>query len=258
MYGGRLGTIRRMSQPNRPVAALARGLRILETLSRVEGPMGNGQLARATGLAPSTVSRLTDSLVQLGYLKINPASGAYFLTPKNLRLGYPVLANLPVVGRAQRVLDELSAATGVTSALAVRDELHVTFVATARGRGVRAVNLAVGGRLPVALSAAGIALVDALQEPHRDRALRAIRTDLTTRGGSVEDFDTRLRATRGETVVAVRGAWHDDIDGLAVSLRSGGELYSLTLVLVEGDLAEEDTARELRRALASAAEELSD
>ncbi|QVQ51587.1 IclR family transcriptional regulator [Spiractinospora alimapuensis] len=245
-----------MSQPNRPVTALARGLRILETLSRAEGPMGNGQLARSTGLAPSTVSRLTDSLVQLGYLRINPTSGAYFLTPKNLRLGYPVLANMSIVGKGQRVLDDLSAETGVTAALAVRDEVHVAFVATARGRGVRAVRLAVGGRLPVAVSAAGLALMAQCAEPHRSRVLRQIRSDLIDRGADVTQFDDRLARAEQEHVVTTQGAWQDDIEGLAVSLQNNGDLYALTLVMKKGHL---DPNREtLTQALTTAADTLSD
>lgn len=251
-----IGSIRLMSQPNRPVTALARGLRILEVLSRAEGPMGNGQLARSTGLAPSTVSRLTDSLVQLGYLRINPTSGAYFLTAKNLRLGYPVLANMSIVGKGQRVLDDLSAETGVTAALAVRDEVHVAFVATARGRGVRAVRLAVGGRLPVAVSAAGLALVAELTEPQRGRVLRQIRSDLDGRGADVAQFDDRLATAEREHVVATQGAWQDDIDGLAVSLRNSGELYALTLVMKKGHLDHDRDA--LTRAILGAADTLCD
>lgn len=247
-----------MSGPQRPIEALSRGLRVLETLSRASGSMGNGQLARATNLAPSTVSRLTDSLVQLGYLRMDPSSGAYYLTPKNLRLGYPVLANMPIVGRAQRILDELSRETGVTSALAVRDELHVAFVATARGRAVHAVNLAVGGRLPVALSAAGLSLTASMEEPYKSRLLRAIRADLTSRGADVPEFDRRFEAAEGESVVVCRGTWQSDIDGIAIPIRSGGELYSLTLVLRTGGLADEAVDEVLVPALRRAAEALAD
>lgn len=220
--------------------------------------MGNGQLARATGLAPSTVSRLTDSLVQLGYLKISPESGAYFLTPKNLRLGYPVLANMPVAGRAQRVLDELSASTGVTSALAVRDELHVAFVATARGRDVRAVNLAVGGRLPVSLSAAGVALVAAMGEPQKSRLLGSLRADLQQRSYSVAEFDERLHDAERTPAVISRGAWQREIDGIAMALHSGGQLYSLTLVLKSVEIDDDALATTYLPKLREAAEILSD
>lgn len=191
--------------------------------------MGNGQLARATNLPPSTVSRLTDSLVRLGYLRMDPVSGAYHLTAKNLRLGYPVLANISILGRSQRILDELSADTGLTSALAIRDGLHVAVAATVRGRHLQSVNLAVGGRLPLALSAAGIALVSAMEEPQKHRLIKEIRDDLKLRGGCVRDFDSKLEACEGNAVAVSFGAWHHDIGGVATPVRSGGQLFALTL-----------------------------
>lgn len=247
-----------MAEPKRPIEALARGLKVLEALSRSSGAMGNGQLARATNLAPSTVSRLTDSLVQLGYLRVDPTTGAYHLTPKNLRLGYPILANISILGRTQRILDELSETTGFTSALSIRDELHVAVAATARGKHLRSVDLAVGGRLPVALSAAGIALVAAMDDPPKSKLLRAIRADLATRRGDVTEFDRRLALGERNTVVITRGAWHNDIGGIATPLRSGGQLYALSLV-IRGDGPDDDcVSGALVPALRKAAEALTD
>jgi DNA-binding IclR family transcriptional regulator len=247
-----------MTEPKRPIEALARGLRVLEALSRSSGAMGNGQLARATKLAPSTVSRLTDSLVQLGYLRVDPTTGSYHLTPKNLRLGYPILANISILGRTQRILDDLSEKTGYTSALAIRDELHVATAATARGKHMQSVNLAVGGRLPVALSAAGIALVAAMEEPQKSKLLRVIRADLAARGGDVKEFDRQLELGERNTVVITRGAWHHDIGGIATLLRSGGQLYALSLVIRGAGPDDECVSEVLVPALLRAAEALAD
>lgn len=219
--------------------------------------MGNGQLSRATGLPPSTVSRLTDSLVQLGYLRVNPDSGAYVLTPKNLRLGYPVLANLPVAARAQKTLDQLTDTTGLTSALAVRDDLHVVFVVVARARKATAVNLAVGGRLPISVSAAGIAFLRAMSEPDKSRVTTTIRNDLVRRGQPTDEFDARL-ADRYNSYLASFGGWHSDVGGVATAIRSGGELYSLTLIARTADVSSEDIEGRLVPALLTAAEQLSD
>ena len=51
------------------VDALARGLAILECLSRSHQPIGNRAISDAVGLAPSTVSRLTHTLCALGYIR---------------------------------------------------------------------------------------------------------------------------------------------------------------------------------------------
>lgn len=212
-----------------PIEALARGLRVLEVLSSASGSMGNGQLSRATGLPPSTISRLTDSLVQLGYLRVSPESGAYMLTPKNLRLGYPVLANMPIAGRAQQAVDRLGDAAGMTAALAVRDDLHMSFLAIRRPRKARAVPLAVGGRLPISMSAAGVAFLRATHEPTRSRVTNAIYADLQRRGQPVEDFERRLAEPEKPVYVSL-GGWHSDVGGVATAFRAGGELYALSLI----------------------------
>lgn len=246
-----------MANEQRPIEALARGLRILEVLSRTTGTMGNGQLARSTGLPPSTVSRLTDSLVQLGYLRVDPASGAYVLTPKNLRLGYPVLANLPLGGRAHRVLDRLTEATGMTTAVAVRDDLHVTYLAVARSRRPGGVPLAVGGRLPLAQSAAGIAYLRAMEEPRRSRTLAHVRRDLERRDQPTAAFE-RLLADLGTPYVVSVGNWHEDVGGVATAFRTAGELYSLTVIARTDELSAADVVGDLVPPLLAAAEDIGD
>lgn len=240
-----------------PIEALARGLRILEVLSSANGAMGNGQLSRATSLPPSTVSRLTDSLVQLGYLKVRSESGAYQLTPKNLRLGYPVLAHLPIAGRAQQAVDELGDRSGMTAALAVRDDLHMSFLAVRRPRKARAVPLAVGGRLPISVSAAGIAFLRSMHEPNRSRMTSAIRSDLQRRGQPVEEFDRRV-AEPEQAVNVSLGGWHSDIGGVATAFRSGGELYVVSVIARTDELEDFDINGELATLLMETADRLAD
>jgi DNA-binding IclR family transcriptional regulator len=212
----------------RPIEALARGLRVLEVLSRTTGSMGNGQIARATGLPPSTVSRLTDSLVQLGYLRVDPDSGAYRLTPKNLRLGYPILDNLPLGGRAERALEALHGQTRMTAAIAIRDDLHMTFVSVARSRRPGAVPLSVGGRLPLATSAAGIAFLNSMPEPDRSRLAARVRRDMDRRCLPIARFDEFLEQPVDEAIVSL-GNWNQSFGGIARTFVAGGELYAMAL-----------------------------
>ncbi|MGO1974274.1 MAG: IclR family transcriptional regulator [Propionibacteriaceae bacterium] len=237
-----------MTEAPKPIEALARGLRILEVLSRTTGALGNGQLARATGLPPSTVSRLTDSLVQLGYLLVEAESGAYRLTPKNLRLGYPILANLPLGGRADRALHELHAATKMTAAIAIRDDLHMAFVSVARFRRPGAVPLAVGGRLPLALSAVGIAYLNDMPEPERGRLITRARRDLERRCPPVSVFDQLLARPADEAVVSL-GNWNDAFGGIARTFLAAGELYVMTLVARTEELQVPGTTESATEAL---------
>jgi len=218
------------------IVALARGIKVLETLSNAEGPMSNSQIVRATGYAPSTVSRLTASLVELGYLRIS--QNTYVLTPKNLSLGYPVLAGAANTSRAQRVLDDLAARTGFSTGYAIRDRLYVTFLVVSRPSSPRAVNVAVGARLPVAASASGIAILSAIDEPDRTRLMRRIHAELRERNFSIDQFQQAIDDAVNNSYAITTGLWRSDIAAMAVPVRSGGELHALTVIARTQQLTE--------------------
>jgi DNA-binding IclR family transcriptional regulator len=235
------------------VDALARGLKILEAFSRSSRPLTNGEIAKATDLAPSTVSRLTHTLTDLGYLRLDPNARRYVLTPKNLMLGYPVLAGMSLLDRARPILGRLVTETGETAALAVRDGLHVTFVEVIHGHNLVAVRLATGARLPIAVSAAGLSALVGLPEAEQRTLVVRIRADLTRRGGDLAAFDRRLKQARTGPVAIVRDAWRKGIGGVAVALKQGEQVASLTIPVATGSISEDDMRGRLATALLDAA-----
>jgi DNA-binding IclR family transcriptional regulator len=238
------------------VDALARGLGILEAFSRSSHPLGNGEIAQMTRLAPSTVSRLTHTLTVLGYLRLDRNLRRYMLTPKNLTLGYPVLAGLSLLDRARPVLDRLATETGETAALAIRDGLHVTFVEAVHGNNLVAVRLATGARLPIALSAAGHSILAGLPEEDRRVLVARVRADLTHRGGDAEAFDRRLKLACTGPVAIVRDAWRRGIGGIAAAVRQQDQVVSLTIPVATGSVSEEDMRGRLAATLLEAVHDL--
>lgn len=246
------------SRPDRHfVDALARGLSILEAFSRSSAPMSNGELSQMTGLAPSTVSRLTHTLVILGYLRVERGSRRYMLTPKCLNLGYPVLSHLSFLEQARPVLHRLAAETRETAALAIRDGLNATFVECVQGTSLVAVRLATGARLPIAVSAAGLSLLAQMTRQERNTLVSRIRTELNRRNGDVEAFDNRLAQALENPVVVVRDAWRKGIGGLAVAIETQGHPVALTLPVATGSVTEEDLRGPLAQAVLDAAGQLS-
>src|SRR3546814_16155217 len=73
------------------VTALARGLEVLRAFGRDDRYLGNGELAKRTGIPKSTVSRLTQTLTLLGYLRYVDQLERYQLGPGVLALGYRFL-----------------------------------------------------------------------------------------------------------------------------------------------------------------------
>ena len=222
------------------VDALARGLAILECLSRAHHPIGNRAISDAVGLAPSTVSRLTHTLCMLGYIRPAGSGRTYELTPKNLALGYPVLAGLSLRDRARPNLEAISKATGETVALAIRDGFHITFVSVVQGTNLVSVRLATGGRLRMQVSAAGIALVAALPEKERRMLAGRLRADLTRRGEPTDVFDAALDACLADGVAVVRNMWRAGVGGLAIPISFQGEFAALTIPVATGSVSEAD------------------
>ncbi|MFC6674176.1 helix-turn-helix domain-containing protein [Marinobacterium aestuariivivens] len=76
------------------IASLARGFAVLTAFSPERATLSAGDLSRKTGLPKSTITRLTYTLIKLGYLTFREDIGHYQLHPRILTLGYPVLAQV--------------------------------------------------------------------------------------------------------------------------------------------------------------------
>jgi DNA-binding IclR family transcriptional regulator len=124
----------RTGQPSaRRVAAVERAVALLDALA-AGGERGTNELARATGLSASTVSRLLATLAAGGLVEHVPATGRYRLGLRLLELGNAVLAGVDLREVARPHLQELARATGETATLSAPGEgqaVTVDFVQSA-------------------------------------------------------------------------------------------------------------------------------
>ena len=84
-------------------------LKLVETLSRAERPVGVTAIAAELGFTKSNAHRLLNTLVELGYVKRHDAEGQYELTLKLWRIGAAVMSRLDVARIAlphMRALEE--------------------------------------------------------------------------------------------------------------------------------------------------------
>ncbi|WP_043532079.1 IclR family transcriptional regulator [Litchfieldella xinjiangensis] len=247
-----------MSREDRQlIDSLARGFAILECLSRARRPLGNGEIAALVDLPPSSVSRLTHSLTVLGYIRRSPSQRTYELTPKNLMLGYPVLAGMSLLDRVRPYLKSISEQTGETVTLAVRDGLYSTFAEVVQGVNLVAVRLSTGARLRLANSASGIAMVSALPEKEKHTVTARIRAEITRRGEDLAVFNNSLEECEATGVAIVRNTWQKGIGGVAIAVQAQGELGALTMPVATGSVSAEVMHTTLASTLREAAETIS-
>jgi DNA-binding IclR family transcriptional regulator len=121
----------RTRQPStRRIGAAERAIALLDTLAEA-GELGTNEIARRTGMTPSTVSRQLGTLAASGLAERIPTSGRYRLGIRLVHLANAVLARLDVREVARPHLVALVEATGETATLSVpgdEDAITVDFV----------------------------------------------------------------------------------------------------------------------------------
>ena len=102
------------------VPALSRGLDVLRCFRpRDRAGLSNRDIAERTGLPNSTISRLTYTLLQTGYLLYDEQTGRYRIGVPALSLGFACLGSMPIRDAAKDHMQRLAdyAGDGVHVAL---------------------------------------------------------------------------------------------------------------------------------------------
>ena len=164
-------------------STLAKGLQILQAFSAGDRALGNRELARRTGMPPSTVARMTFTLTQLGFLQQLKPEESYRLGPAVMALGYTARAGLSFLPTAEPMMQELADEVGALVALAVRDGDAAMLTRCWRPRNTPAIWLSEGHRLPLERSSAGRAILAATpRSPGEPARVRKDRSALQSRG----------------------------------------------------------------------------
>ena len=121
-----------MNEDRDLVVALARGLQVLGSFSAQATSLTVSELADRTGLPKATVSRLTYTLGELGFLRRLDDKRRYAPGAAVLALAYPVLASLQIRQVAQPYMRELSDYARVNVSLAMLDRDRLVYVETCR------------------------------------------------------------------------------------------------------------------------------
>jgi DNA-binding IclR family transcriptional regulator len=242
------------------VTALARGLEVLSAFRAGDRALGNLELAKRTELPKPTISRITHTLTQLGYLAYDSRLGTYELGGRTLSLSYAALANLDVRRVARPIMEKLADAHNLHIALGTRDKLMMLNVETCEGHGLVGLRLATGSRIPIAVTAVGKAYLAAVPDSERNGILDAIRKQhgddwpliAQSIAASIRDV-----AERGFCTSA--GEWRKDINavGAPIITPSGGSIYALSVGGPAYLVSQDQLDHEYGPALAAAAKKIS-
>ncbi|MGY0234371.1 IclR family transcriptional regulator [Longispora urticae] len=156
-------------------SAIAKAVAVLEALA---GHRRVSQLARATGLPVSTVHRILQEFVALGWVR-DGDEHEYLLGPAVLRLAGRAGDDSDLARAARPALHALCEQSGYTVHFGVRQGDEAVYVDKLDGRGAYGMRSRVGATFPLHSTAIGKAILAALP----DREMRAIisRTGLPPR-----------------------------------------------------------------------------
>ncbi|MCF8467984.1 MAG: IclR family transcriptional regulator [Sneathiella sp.] len=230
------------------VTSLARGLEILSAFRPGEGPVGNNELAKRTNLPRSTVSRLTSTLLQLGYLTYRKSMGKYEPSPAVVSLGYTFLANNKLRLLSRPLMHDLAKQVGLGVALATRVRLNMMYVETARGGDESTLRLETGSYLPIATTAVGRAFLCKLPNGERNFLLDHVRRKYPLDWPGVKDgFEAAQRDYEDFGYCLSLGGWEssfhavgtaarDNSSGDVVAFNCGGSAYLVTETILREEV----------------------
>lgn len=202
------------------VTALARGLDVLGCFRASERFLGNQQIAQRTNLPKPTVSRLTFTLTQLGFLSYSETMGKYSLGTAVLSIGNAFLSGMSIRQLARPLMQELADSAGATVALGARDRLEMIYIESCRSSSSAFVlNLDAGSRIPLATTSMGRAYICGLPDMQRDRLLDNIKKDSGEEWSKIKlSIEQAQKEYETNGFCLSIGEWKKDVNAVAVPI----------------------------------------
>ncbi|HSW20554.1 MAG TPA: IclR family transcriptional regulator [Ramlibacter sp.] len=204
------------------ILTVSRGMQVLRAFQSSRAPLANAELVRRTGLSKATVSRLTTTLLQLGFLRHVRGSRQFELAAAPLGIGHAFVASSELLQIAEPCLQQLADRLGVSVALAIADGPDMLYIAYRASKKVATLRLGVGSVLPMATTSIGHAYLWALPAQQRSPLLARLKAAVGDRAPEVvrgmnHSFDELTLSG----VCGVLGGFQRDAYGVAVPIHVG-------------------------------------
>jgi DNA-binding IclR family transcriptional regulator len=210
--------------------SLERGVALLRAFRPGAELLGNGELSERTGLSPATVSRLTQTLMAVGYLEYDPVQRAYRLGAAVLTLGHAMRTGSSVVRVSTPLMTSLARRMRINVGLAQRDGDEMVYLESLRFN-ARASQRAVvsGHRVPIELTALGLAFLAVAKEPERSALLKRLKDKGRKRWPRIEQ-EIASAATSIQTKKYCYATWQPEVTALATPVvLQGRPIYVLNV-----------------------------
>lgn len=203
-----------------PVQAVDRALQILEIIAD-GGPQSASAVARELGVHRSTAFRLLVTLEARRFVVREP-DGAYALGSGALRIAGAVTTRVDFSRESQAICDEVTAALGETSNVAILVEGDAVNIAQTTGTGSVSVrDQFVGQRTPGHATSSGKTLLAYAGEAAWERAGERLTRFSDTTIVDPDELRTEMRAIRERGWGSALAEWQEHTNAVAVPVFAG-------------------------------------
>lgn len=240
-------------------SGLARGLSVLKAFGPDNRPIGNAEIAARVNLPKATVSRLTFTLTELGYLHHDEDTGRYSLGPAVLTLGYDVMAQMEIRDIARPYMQKLAEYADANVYLGTPDGTEFIYVEACRTPASITIRLGVGSRIPMTRTGMGRAYLAALPERDREAKLAAIAGETGDAWPAMEPKERAAIAYAAEHGFAMSGGdWIAEANSAGAVIRraDGYPVYALNVGGLRSIITRERLEQDLAPRLLEVAQEI--
>lgn len=218
------------------VSALARGLDILRCFSAVEPTLSNSEIATYTGLPRSTVSRLTNTLVTMGYLRLDKKTKRYQVGAAVLGLGYAALANLRVIDVARPHMQTLADSSKSLVSLAIRDRLSMMYLESCSSDSSLTFKMGRGVSMPMLNTSIGRAFLAAVPQSEREYILDKLlaKEDDNSRAVIMDKLQEEFQNYKEKGYCRSMGDWDSGVNAIAAPIHLSKIDSDLIVISVSG------------------------
>lgn len=204
------------------VLTVERGMQVLRAFRSDRVPLSNIELVRRTGMSKAAVSRITSTLLQIGYIRHVPGQRVFELAAGPLGIGHAFVSNSELLQQAQLPMQELADRLGVSVALAVGNHRDMLYLAYRASHKVATLRLGVGTVLPMGTTSIGHAYLWALPVGDQKSMLSALRVAAGSDAPSMmESIQASFDELDRSGVCGVLGKYQRDAYAVALPVKIG-------------------------------------
>lgn len=137
------------------IRSVERSFKVLEELSNYSKGLGITELCDLTNLSKSTISRILNTLINIGYVDQDSTTSKYISTFKLLEIGNKKIAEMDIASIVHPYLKQISEITNETIHLVIRDGIYGVYIDKIKPNKSITMDTKIGMRKPLYCTAYG-------------------------------------------------------------------------------------------------------